>query len=296
MSASVSDGFIDFTYQGETFKTYYKVFGDLSKRTRTPLVGLHGGPGLVHDYLDCFSQLTKEYAVPVIIYDQLGNGNSTHLKEKPPTFWTVDLFIDELVNLLKHFSVEDDFDLCGHSWGGILAIEFELRRQPVGLKHLILSDSLAESKLWNMSNMQLMQTFPPDVQQGLMGGMKEPVKFLEALKKFHAVHGCTVQPSPPGYLETLEKVFGPNGDPTVASAPILNQWSSIDRLHLVRVPTFVINGRKDISQDFVVQPFFDKIPKVKWVTFENSSHMPFFEEPDKYFRLLSEFLKKPESA
>jgi len=72
---------------------------------------------------------------------------------------------------------------------------------------------------------------------------------------------------------------------------ILKDWTVIDRLHLVRVPTFVINGRKDIAQDYVVQPFFDKIEKVKWVTFENSSHTPFVEEQDKYMKLAADFLK-----
>ncbi|OJT01711.1 L-amino acid amidase [Trametes pubescens] len=68
-------------------------------------------------------------------------------------------------------------------------------------------------------------------------------------------------------------------------------WSIIDRLHLVRVPTLVLNGRKDISQDFVVAPFFERIPKVKWVTFENSSHTPFFEERERYMQVVAGFLK-----
>ncbi|KAF8960215.1 proline-specific peptidase [Flammula alnicola] len=288
--AKMTDGKIDFKYNGETFQTYFKLFGDLANRTRTPLIFLHGGPGLVHDYLVPFAELTEKYNVPVIIYDQLGNGLSTHLKDKPPTFWTVDLFIDELVNLLTHFSIQDDFDLGGHSWGGILASEFEVRRQPKGLKHLILSDSLASSALWNQSNMQLMQTFPKEVQEGLGGGMKNPEKFWSALQEFHSVYGCTIKPFPKEYLYTMEQVFGPNGDPTVASAPILSNWTIVDRLHLVRVPTFVINGRKDISQDFVVKPFFDKIQKAKWVTLEKSSHTPFVEEQERYMQLVSDFL------
>jgi proline-specific peptidase len=218
LPAKVTDGKIDFKYDGETFQTYYKLFGDLTNGTRTPLVFLHGGPGLVHDYLVPFSQLADKYNVPVIIYDQLGNGLSTHLKLKPSTFWTVDLFIDELYNLLNHFSIQDNFDLGGHSWGGILALEFEVRKQPKGLKHLILSDSLASSALWNQSNMQLMQTFPKEVQEGLAGGMKNPEKFWAALQQFHAVHGCTIKPFPKEYLYTMEQVFGANGDPTVASA------------------------------------------------------------------------------
>ena len=72
---------------------------------------------------------------------------------------------------------------------------------------------------------------------------------------------------------------------------ILVGWSIIDRLHLIQVPTFVINGRKDIAQDFVVAPFFERIQKVKWVTFENSSHTPYWEEPERYMQLVSDFLK-----
>jgi len=70
----------------------------------------------------------------------------------------------------------------------------------------------------------------------------------------------------------------------------MKDWTIIDRLHLVRPPTFIINGRMDIAQDFVVKPFFDKIPKVKWVTFENSSHTPFYEEPERYMAIVGEFL------
>ena len=70
----------------------------------------------------------------------------------------------------------------------------------------------------------------------------------------------------------------------------MNDWSIEDRLPLIHVPTFVINGRADIAQDFVVAPFFEKIEKVKWVTFENSSHTPHWEERERYMRLLAEFL------
>ena len=50
-TVSMKEGHAPFAYQGETHQTYYKVFGDLENRTRTPVVVLHGGPGLSHDYL-----------------------------------------------------------------------------------------------------------------------------------------------------------------------------------------------------------------------------------------------------
>lgn len=70
----------------------------------------------------------------------------------------------------------------------------------------------------------------------------------------------------------------------------IKDWSSIEYLHTIRVPTFVINGRKDISQDFVVAPFFEKIDKVKWVTFENSGHGAFWEERERYMQIVGQFL------
>ncbi|KAH0586862.1 hypothetical protein H2248_005705 [Termitomyces sp. 'cryptogamus'] len=97
--------------------TYYKVFGDL--KVGTPLIVLHGGPGLCHDYLVRFSDLATKSGIPVILYDQLGNGRSTHLKKMPEDFSRdelIDLFIIELVNLLKKLDVKDSFSLVGHSW------------------------------------------------------------------------------------------------------------------------------------------------------------------------------------
>ena len=70
----------------------------------------------------------------------------------------------------------------------------------------------------------------------------------------------------------------------------MHGWSIVDRLHLVDVPTLVINGANDIAQDFVVQPFLDSIPRVKKAKFERSSHSPFIEERDEYMGVVADFL------
>lgn len=71
---------------------------------------------------------------------------------------------------------------------------------------------------------------------------------------------------------------------------MLSGWTIIDRLHLVRVPTLLINGRKDFAQDFTIQPYFDNIADVRWVTLNNSSHSPFYEDRNQYFELIRDFL------
>lgn len=88
--------------------TFYKVFGDLSSKT-PPIIFLHGGPGGGHDYLLAFADLWTQYKIPVVLYDQIGCGLSTHLEYKAgnKSFWTVDLFIAELENLIEYFKLRD---------------------------------------------------------------------------------------------------------------------------------------------------------------------------------------------
>jgi pimeloyl-ACP methyl ester carboxylesterase len=102
-----------------------------------PLICLHGGPGATSAYMRPFSLLAVDYGVPVILYDQLGCGKSSLLREKKgdKAFWTVDLFVAELRNLIDVLMpLHDDgeigvtaFDLLGHSWGGQVAARFAAR-------------------------------------------------------------------------------------------------------------------------------------------------------------------------
>ncbi len=80
-------------------ETWYRVTGDLDGGA-IPLVVLHGGPGAAHDYLLNLANLAAA-GRPVIHYDQVGCGRSTHLRGRGADFWTVQLFLDELANLLE---------------------------------------------------------------------------------------------------------------------------------------------------------------------------------------------------
>ena len=96
-------------HAGRPCQTSYKVYGDLKSGT-TPVVALHGGPGSTHHYIISIADLYVKYSIPVVFYDQLGNGDSTHLPEKvgdAGSFWTEQLFLDELDNLLRHLGIQD---------------------------------------------------------------------------------------------------------------------------------------------------------------------------------------------
>ncbi|KAI0325284.1 proline-specific peptidase [Cubamyces sp. BRFM 1775] len=285
----VQDGFIKFPYHGEIYQTYYKIFGDLEKRTRTPVVVLHGGPGLSHDYVLPLADLAEQ-GYPVIFYDQIGNARSTHLPDKPPTFWTIDLFLDELENLLEHFRIQDGYHIVGHSWGGMMSPEFVVRRHPPGLQRLVISDSPASIALWADSAKELISKFSDEVKEAFKKGFEDRERYWKARLEVYAVHGCRVKPFPQELEYSLLLIYGENADRTVDKAPVLDGWTIVERLRQVDVPTLVINGRYDIAQDFTTKPFADNIPGAKWITFEDSSHTPFWEERARYMKVVGDFL------
>lgn len=146
----------------EPCHTWYKVVGNL-ETNQVPLVILHGGPGACHDYLLPLTDLS----MPLVFYDQIGNGKSTHLPEKngDEAFWSVDLFRDELNNLLVHLGLNNrEIDVYGHSWGGMLAAEWAATPSSSNLRRLVISNSLASMDAWRVGITTLREQLPEDVQ------------------------------------------------------------------------------------------------------------------------------------
>ena len=151
---------------GKPCHTWYEIYGDL-KSGRTPVVAIHGGPGSTHHYLLSFTDLSTKYGIPVVFYDQLGNGGSTRLPEMSGdkgTFWDEQLFVDELDNLLRQLGIADDYALVGQSWGGMLASRHAVS-QPKGLKRLVISNSPADIQMFvKVAYEQLVANLPGEVR------------------------------------------------------------------------------------------------------------------------------------
>lgn len=77
-----------------------------------PLIVLHGGPGGVHDYLLSLTDLARDDRA-VVHYDQIGNGRSTHFPDRGADFWTVELFVRELHNLVDALGIGDRHHALG---------------------------------------------------------------------------------------------------------------------------------------------------------------------------------------
>ncbi|RAH80373.1 proline-specific peptidase [Aspergillus japonicus CBS 114.51] len=309
MGANVTthEGTAPFQYEHlpKPAQTWYRVYGDLT--VGTPLVVLHGGPGFCHNYMLPLADLATPQRA-VILYDQIGNGRSTHFPEKvgDPAFWTVELFVAELANLLAHLGLGlatgRPFDLLGHSWGGMLGAEFAVRRPATGLRRLVLSNAPASVSLWLESVNRLRATLPRGVQATLQRcedeGRLDSKEYEDATMVFLSQFSCRVDPWPQEFVDSI--VWATETDSTVASTMLgpsefwiegsLKDWSVLDRLQAIQVPTLLINGKYDEAQDSTVAPFFWAIDKVKWVTLAESAHCPQFDEPEKYLQVIRDFL------
>ncbi|EIW79439.1 proline-specific peptidase [Coniophora puteana RWD-64-598 SS2] len=293
-------GLVDFVLPqtGEACQTWYRIVGELTPDT-TPLVILHGGPGMDHVYMLPHIELTRSYGIPVIFYDQIGIGKSTHLPTKPREFWTMDPFMDELDNLLKKLGVSGRFDLLGHSWGVMLAADYASLRQPSGLRKLILSSGLPSTALWEEAMHRHLSAWPPEFGEMVLRhereGTTDAEEYKKAMDEFSAKHVCQVQPTPQQLTDSFAAMYE---DLTVYNNMFgseievlgtMKGWSCIDRLHSIKCETLITNGRDDGAQDSVVEPFFQKIAGAKWVRFLGS-HIPFFEDTDSYFLVVGRFL------
>ena len=69
----------------------------------------------------------------------------------------------------------------------------------------------------------------------------------------------------------------------------MKEWSVVDRIALITAPTLLVSGRFDEATPSVVQPIMDLIPDGRWEIFEQSSHMPFVEEPAAYVAVVETF-------
>ncbi|KAA9000655.1 alpha/beta fold hydrolase [Affinibrenneria salicis] len=293
---TVSEGFAPFIQ----YQTWYRICGDLHNGM-TPLVIAHGGPGCTHDYVDAFRDIA-ETGRPVIHYDQLGNGRSTHLPDKPADFWQIPLFLAELDNLLKHLNIQDNYALLGQSWGGMLTAEHAVTR-PAGLKAIVIANSPASMPLWLKAAAQLRAGLPADVQSCLQeheaAGTVDSEAYRRASHVFYMRHVCRVDPWPAEVKRTFDAI---DQDPTVYLAMngptefhvvgTLKDWSIIERVGAINVPALLISGRYDEATPETVQPFAEGIDGSEWIIFERSSHMPHVEERKACMQAVSDFLRR----
>jgi L-proline amide hydrolase len=283
------------TLEWDDLTTWYRIVGD---GDRTPVIILHGGPGATHDYVAPIAGLAEQ-GRPCVLYDQVGNGNSQHLRDAPADFWTVDLFKRELATLVEHLGF-GAYHVVGQSWGGMLAMEHALEHPP-GLRSITVADSPASIPLWVAEANRLRGDLPPEVQQTLLAheeaGTTDDPAYQEAMLVFYRRHVCRLDPWP----EDLQRTFAlMQEDPTVygtMNGPsefhvvgTIREWDITERLGEIDVPTLLVSGRWDEATPRIVEELCRRIPGARWELFESASHTPHLEERERFLRVVGEFL------
>lgn len=210
----MTKGTADFKVPGlsEPCKTWYKIFGDLST-SKTPMIVVHGGPGACHEYLLPLTDLAP--SIPLVFYDQIGNGQSTHLPEKAgdEAFWSVQLFHDELDNLISHLGLKDrPINVFGHSWGGSLAAVWAATpSSSANLRRLVIANSLASMDVWRIGITSLLEKLPEDVQEVIRRSSEkkdyESPEFEAAMEVFYKRHFSLARPWPAPEVEVVLNWF-----------------------------------------------------------------------------------------
>lgn len=261
-----------------------------------PLLLLHGGPGATSTYLEALMTLANE-GYQVVRYDQLGSG----LSDRPndPSLWTVDHFRRE-VDLVRAALGFEGMHLLGQSWGAFLALEYALHC-PEHLQTVTLYSGAASTMQCYEGMQMLRRQLPPETvdrmnQYETAGDFENP-EYLAAVQILLDRHLCRVHPWPDELIRSMENMgtavyntmWGPNEFTLTGN---LRDWDRHDHLGDIDISTLIICGRYDEVIPACSETMHTGIQNSRLEIFENSSHLCHMEEPEKFFPLLTGFLKE----
>jgi proline iminopeptidase len=152
---------------------------------------LHGGPAATHEYFEAFDSYFPAGGIEYYYYDQLGSAYSDQPNE--PELWDLSRFVDEVEQVRQALSLDrDNFYLLGHSWGGLLAIEYALKYQQ-HLKGLIVSNMMASIPAYNDYARTVLMPAMDDTTLGEIkrleaNGQTEEPRYMELLMPHYEQH------------------------------------------------------------------------------------------------------------
>ena len=283
-----------------TFNVWTKRIGNNPK---IKVLLLNGGPGATHEYFECFENFLPAEGIEFIYYDQLGCGNADNPNDT--SMWDLARYVEEVEQVRKALKLDNtNFYLLGHSWGGILAMEYAVKYQN-NMKGLIISNMMASCPEYGKyADEVLSKQLAPEV-------LKE-IRDIEARKDF----------ANPRYMELLIPNFYekhvlrfPSKDwpePVNRSLGKTNQslyvtmqgpsefgisgklekWDRKSDLKNVKIPTLVIGAKYDTMDPKHMEEISKILPNGSYLFCPKGSHMAFYDDQKTYFSGLISFLKK----
>lgn len=282
-------------FQVEDYELYYRKFGSGDN----VLLGLHGGPGMPHDYLSPLAQHAGE-DYTVYLYDQFGVGRSDTPAPGDFDRFRVNHYRDEVEAVRQAIDPEGSFSIYGQSWGGMLAQEY-LLEYGNRVDSLILANTLADTQTAYESMRsvltELSESDQAVIEQHENQRTYDDAEYEAVLDTVYREHLCRTDEYPQQVLATLERInldiyglmWGPN-EYVLMDTARLRDWDVRNQIDSISIPTIVISGEYDEIEPSIARDLANRIPNSELYVFEQSSHMPFWEEPDAHYDVVESFL------
>jgi proline iminopeptidase len=265
---------------------------------------LHGGPGSTHEYLEACDSYLPAAGLEYYYYDQLGSGFSDQPAE--PSLWELDRFVDEVEQVRQALGLgPDNFVLYGHSWGGILAIEYALRYQG-NLRGLVISNMMSSVPAYNAYAEQvLMPEMDPEALAEIKSlearGQIDDSRYLQLLMDQHYVHHVLrmpaedwPEPAQRGFAHINPAIYVSMQGPSelgISSDAKLAGWQRTDELASITVPALVIGARHDTMDPRHMEMMASRMPAGRYLNCPDGSHMAMYDDQQAYFAGLVDFLQ-----
>jgi proline iminopeptidase len=268
------------------------------------LLLIPGGGGGSHDYFHPWLRPLAR-GLRLVTYDGFGRGRSE--KAARPSQYSFRRDVEEVEALRRALGIER-LAVLGHSYGGFVAEAYALAH-PDRVTHLILSNAMVRGADWQRANerfnLRLAATFPElwaRVEALRRSGVKESDPRLQAAygesfpQQFSLFYffdrrkAAQIRFDETTFnMEQYLAICGPDCDFQVGEP-----MRSLDfraGLSRWRKPLLAIAARADgiVTPDLVLA-LRKALPSTTLVTFEESGHLPFVEEPERYVQVLRDFL------
>jgi proline iminopeptidase len=282
---------VELDYQGHKLVAYAAGAGERS------LFLLNGGPGFSSEYLRLpLLQLASD-EMQVIAYDQLGCGES----DRPTdiSLWTLERYVEEVEWVRQRMGLEKPIVL-GHSWGGVLAIEYALK-YPNSLKALVLNNTVADIPFHLAEVNRLREALGPEAVKMMYrheaAGTLDHPEYQAAITLLNYRHGCRMDQWPAPFVRGNEQInqqifVHMQGPSEFHFTGNLKEWTRVDRLHEIQQPVLVLSSEHDMLTPTSAMRIHNALPCSEIAVLRDCSHLSMYERPEEYFRCVREFLTR----
>jgi pimeloyl-ACP methyl ester carboxylesterase len=252
---------------------------------------MHGGPGADHWSMVPFRECADQFTL--VFYDHRCNGRSQGAPVSSMTWENLTADADALRQKLGF----EKWAVLGHSFGGHVALEYALW-YPDSVSHLVLLDTGGDSR-WarqNAGDLLAKRGYSPEkvrLVRRFFNGEIAPNEMLPALMRFGDAYY-----SHPSLLQTARDLIRGEWRTKIrpealifAGRHLLQDWTVMDRLSEINVPTLVMAGR----DDFLFPPEHQVelaagIPNARLRIIEHAGHNAHSERPAEVMEAVRDFI------